>query len=58
MAKVSAIPSLIEKVKADTETRVRAELGEKRKEAVNAVVDETLGIRGKEARNPKGMMPQ
>lgn len=54
VAKVSAIPSLIEKVKADTEARVRAELGEKRKEAVNAVVDETLGIRGKEAPQPKG----
>lgn len=47
VAKVSAIPALISKVAADTEARVRRELGQEKEAAMKSVVDETLGIAGK-----------
>jgi hypothetical protein len=48
VAKVSAIPALISKVASETEARVRRELGAEKEASMKAVVDETLGIRGKE----------
>ena len=55
VAKVSAIPALISKVKAETEARVRQEYGEKKNQQLEEIVDDRLGIRGKEAPQAQNM---